>query len=125
MQVPARPICFFLGGLVDLSRGKQFQRTVLLKKLLQSRIVVGPIAQETFEMLRERVQELNHGLVVVPIGRSKQEAHDYSGEADNGVQLEPEILHCLAAAHPIVSKAYKVAALLPRLYPTQGTGASQ
>src|SRR5437879_1310323 len=59
-----------LCDLVDLGRGKQLHRTRLLEKRLQSCIIVGSITKQTFEMLREGVQQFNHRLVVVAIGWS-------------------------------------------------------
>ena len=45
--------------LVDLRRGKELQRTIRLKILLQSRIIAGPIAKQTLEIVGERVQEVD------------------------------------------------------------------
>jgi len=98
-----------LCSLIDLSWGKQFQSTVLLQKRLQGGIIVGPISKEMFEMMGEGVQQFNHGLVVVAISWSKQEAHDDPAQAHNGVQLEPKVLHRLATTDAIVSLACKVA----------------
>src|SRR5258708_3479941 len=71
-----------LCGLVDLSWSQEFQRTVLCKKGLQSRIIIGPITKQMLEMMREGVQQFNHWLVVVAIGWREQKTHDHPGQAD-------------------------------------------
>src|SRR5205807_8680336 len=94
--------------LVGLNRSQQLERTVLLKEMLQSRIIVSPIAEQTFEMVRERVQEFDHRLVVVAVSWSQQETHHDSGQADDGMQLESEILQSLTATDAIVRFPRKV-----------------
>jgi len=63
------------------------------------------------EVVGEGVQEFNYGLVVVAIGWGEHKAHEHTSETDNGMQLEPEVLHGLAATHSIVRCPDKVTAL--------------
>src|SRR6266581_1496383 len=98
-----------LCSLVDLSWCKEFQRTVLCKKGLQSRIIIGSIAKQMLEMMGEGVQQFNHRLIVIAISWSDEKTHDHPGKADNGMQLEAEILHRLTAADAIVCFPGKVA----------------
>ena len=82
-----------------------------MKEALLICVIVGPIAKQPFEVVRERVQEFDHGLVVVAVGWGEKSVHDHSCQADNGVQLEPEVLQCLAVTDPVRSLTHKVAGL--------------
>ena len=87
---------------------KHVKRSILLKEALECNVIVGPISEQTVEVVGERVQEFDHGLIVVAIGWSEKSVHDHPCQTDNGVQLEPEVLHGTARTDPIRSLTDKV-----------------
>jgi hypothetical protein len=60
--------------LVGFGRSQQFQRAILFKIALKSRIIVGSISKQPLEVMGKRVQQFHHGLVIVATGWSEQEA---------------------------------------------------
>lgn len=93
--------------LVHFARSQQFQRAILFKRALKSRIIVGSIPKQPLEVMRKRVQEFHHWLIVVAAGWGEQEAHDDPRQTDHTVECAAKVLHGLAATHSIVGSADK------------------
>ena len=80
-------------------------RARLCKRGLKSRISGGPLPKQLLEVMRKRVQQFHHGLVVVAAGGSEQEAQDEAGQTDHTFECVAKGLQCLSATHSIVGRA--------------------
>mgnify|MGYP007135463246 CR=1 FL=1 len=61
------------GLLVHLHRGEQLHRAILLQEVLEGRVIVGSVSKQTLEVMRKRIEQFHHGLVIVATGGSKRE----------------------------------------------------
>ncbi len=82
--------------------------------------MVGPISKQALEMMRKRVQQFHHGLIVIGTGWREQEAHDDSCRADHAVQCVAKVLHGFAATHARVGTADKITGLFGPLVANTG-----
>src|SRR5437588_12260458 len=78
------------GGWFTLAGASNSRPRYCSRKRGTSRIIVGAISQQALEMMRKRVQQLHHRLIVRGTSWREQEAHDDSCQADHTLQCAPE-----------------------------------
>src|SRR6185312_6254162 len=96
-------------SLVGFGRSQQLQRAVLLQIVLKGGVIVGSISKQPLEVMGKRVEQFDHGLIVVAVRRSEQEAHNEAAQTDHTMQLAAKVLQGLAETRAIVGTADKIA----------------
>jgi hypothetical protein len=79
---------------------------------LKHGIIVGSIPKQASQVMRKRVQQFHHRLIVVAIGWGEQEAQDNPAQTDDTVDFAAKVLQSFAATDPIVGDALKITGLL-------------
>ncbi len=108
------------GLLVHLGRGKQVHRAILLKIAVEGSVIIGSVSQQALEVVRKRVKQFHHGLVVVAARWSQHIPHDDSRQTHDTVQFAAKVLHGFAATDSIRGSANKVTGVFGSFVPDTG-----
>src|SRR5258708_6102195 len=68
--------------LIELDRGEQLHRAILLQEGLEGRIIVGSVSKQTLEVMRKRVKQFHYCLVIVVTGSREPKKVSFSWFAD-------------------------------------------
>jgi len=104
------------GLLIELDRGEQPHRAILLQEGLEGRIIVGSVSKQTLEVMRKRVKQFHDCLVIVVTGSSERDRPITTPvRLTTLCSLSPKYFSALLLHTPYSAVPAKSVACFPRL----------